>query len=81
MRPSRLPSAMAAWTNSRSRIDRTSPRTTRAYTTQDETPITTMMLRRLGPSTPMTAMARRMNGKASWMSASRIKKSSTRPPK
>ena len=43
--------------------------------------MTTMMLRKLGPSTPMTAMASRMKGKASWMSARRMKKSSTFPPK
>ena len=49
-RPSRLPSACAAWTNSRSRKDSTAPRTTRAYTTQLETPMTTMMTGRLGPS-------------------------------
>src|SRR3989304_1522271 len=64
MRPSRLPSAMAAWTKSRSRIESTSPRTTRAYTTQEETPMTMMMFWRLGPSTPITAMARRMKGEA-----------------
>src|SRR4026207_841265 len=40
-----------------------------------------MMLRRLGASTPMTRMASRMKGNASWMSARRMKKSSTRPPK
>jgi len=33
------------------------------------------------PDTPMTAMASRMKGKASWMSARRMKKSSTLPPK
>jgi hypothetical protein len=80
-RPFRLPSAIAACTYSRSRIESTSPRTTRAYTTHDDTPMTMMMLRRLGPRTPITAIASRMNGKASWMSASRIRKSSTRPPK
>src|SRR5215831_7231336 len=36
MRPSRLPRATAACTKSRSRIDSTSPRTTRAYTTPDD---------------------------------------------
>jgi hypothetical protein len=40
-----------------------------------------MIVVRLGPSTPMTAMASRMNGKAGWMSASRMMTSSTRPPK
>src|SRR5438093_184895 len=81
MRPSRLPSACAACTNSRSRSESAAPRTMRAYTTQLETPITQMIVVRLGPSTPMTAMASRMNGNASWMSASRISTSSIRPPK
>ena len=80
-RPSRLPSACAAWTNSRSRNESTAPRTTRAYTTQLETPITTMITGRLGPRTPITAMASKMNGNASWMSARRMNTSSIRPPK
>ena len=80
-RPSPPPSARAACTNSRSRSDSTAPRTTRAYTTHVDTPMTTMIVVRLGPSTPMTAMASRMNGNASWMSASRMRTSSTRPPK
>src|SRR2546427_177585 len=80
IRPSRLPRACAACTNSRSRSERTAPRTTRAYTTQLETPMTTMMTGRLGPRTPITAIASRMNGNASWMSASRMRTSSVRPP-
>src|SRR4030095_3744092 len=61
-RPFRLPSAIAACTYSRSRIESTSPRTTRAYTTHDDTPMTMMMLRRLGPRTPITAIASRLKG-------------------
>ena len=63
-----------------SRIDRDSPRTTRAYGTQLARAITRITFRTLVPRPPMMAMASKMYGKASWMSTSRIRILSAQPP-
>src|SRR5882724_12325286 len=81
MRGRDRPSERAASTYVRSRTASVSARTTRAYVAQLLSPTTRMMLRTLGPSTPMTVMASRMNGNANCMSASRMTRWSARPPR
>ena len=57
------PSAAAAWTKSRCFTESTSPRTTRAYTTQPAAERLRMMLRRPSPTMALMVSASRMNGK------------------
>ena len=76
-RPS--PRAWAACTNSRSFTDRTSPRTTRAYTTQPATDKLTMILRRPSPTIALMVSASRMNGKESCTSATRMTTAPSQP--
>jgi hypothetical protein len=78
-RPS--PRAWAACTNSRSFKDSTSPRTTRAYTTQPATDKLTMMLRNPSPTIALMVRASRMNGKESCTSATRISTVPAHPSK
>jgi hypothetical protein len=73
------PKAWAACTNSRSFTDRTSPRTTRAYTTQPATDKLTMMLRNPSPTIALMVSASRMNGNESWTSAMRISAAPAHP--
>ncbi len=75
------PRACAACTNSRCFTDSTSPRTTRAYTTQPATDKLTMMLRRPSPTMALMVSASRMNGKESCTSAIRMSTAPGQPSK
>src|SRR5215831_10856728 len=75
------PRAWMASTNSRERSTSTCERSTRAYVTQPESPMTTIRVGKLGPSTAMMPIASRMNGNASWASASVMIMLSVQPPR
>ena len=81
MRQVEVPASLAADTNSRSRRVSVSARTSRATPIQEVSPITTMMLKRLGSRKATTARMRKKDGKQSMMSTKRMTISSTRPPK
>src|SRR3989304_5561765 len=76
-----VPTALADWTNSISRILRICPRMSRAYPTQPRADKAMRTLRSEGPRTEVIAMARRIPGKAKGMPASRMKGWSTFPAK
>ena len=80
IRRSLAPNARAAVTYSRSRMDRTDARTSRAYCGITTIPTASIALVRLGPMIATTTMASRILGKANMTSIKRITSISTAPP-
>ena len=75
------PRVRAASTYSRFFTVSTWLRVTRANVTQLVIASTTITFTTLGPTTAAIRMASRIDGKESWMSASRISTASTQPPR
>ncbi len=75
------PVRCAACTNSFSRTTRVSPRATRAYSIQPAITNVMIMFLRPRPRIALIVSASRMNGKDNWTSTSRIRMTSSQPPK
>ena len=81
MRKGRVPANRAAATKSRSRRERVSARTNRATPIHEVSPMTTIIVLRLGSKNAITARIRKKEGKQSMTSTPRMMISSTMPLK